>query len=102
MGSKTAAEILSGSGEDAVKLKDLVGKTFTIVDFEVRTSRKYDSEFVLIDSINEDGEEFTVMGGGHLAPKLKKLERNGFLPLDVKGVSFPTDKGDGYGIEVAE
>lgn len=102
MGAKTAADILSGSGDDAVKLKELVGKKFTVVDFEVKNSKKYDSDFVIIEAITEDGDEIDVMGGGHLAPKLRKLEAKGFLPLDVVGVAFETDSGPGYGLEVAE
>lgn len=102
MADQTAAEILSGSGEDAVKLKDLVGKTFTVVDFEVRNSKKFKSDFVLIEALDDDSEEILVMGGGHLAVKLRKLERKGFLPLEVRGVEFETEQGVGYGIEATE
>jgi len=102
VGSPTAADILSGSGEDALKLKDLIGKTFTVTDFEVRYSKKYKSDFVLMEAIDAEGEEILVMGGGHLAAKLRKLESKGFLPLDVTAVSFDTDQGEGYGLEVAE
>lgn len=102
MSNQSAADILRGSGDDATKLKDVVGKTFTVVDFETKQSKKYDSEFVLIEALNDEGEEVTLMGGGHLASKLRKLERKGFLPLDVTVVSFDTDRGEGYGLDIAE
>lgn len=102
MSNQTAADILRGTGDDAVKLKELVGSKFTVLDFEVKNSKKYKSDFVLIDAMNDEGEEFTVMGGEHLISKLQKLEKKGFLPLEVVAVSFETEQGTGYGIDVPE
>lgn len=99
---KSASDILRGTGEDAIKLKTLVGQVITIVDFEVKHSKKYDSDFVLIEALNTDDDEVTVMGGEHLVSKLQKLEKNGFLPLPVKVVEFDTDSGTGYGLDPVE
>jgi len=102
---KSAADILSAGGEDATKLKDVVGQTFTLVDFEEKESKKFNSVFVLIEALTESGDDILLMGGGHLAPKLRQLQRHGYLngQLEVVVTTFPTDKGnDGYGLEIPE
>lgn len=85
-------------GEDATKLKDVVGKQFTIVDFQKKHSAKFNSDFVLIDAVDSDGNEVTLMGGGHLYDFLN--DNRDELPDDCVVVSFDTNFGNkGYGLE---
>lgn len=84
--------------QDATKLSTVVGQTFTILDFEKQHSRKFDSDFVLIDALDSEGNEVQLMGGGWLYKLLDANRAN--LPDDVVVTKFETDKGSpGYGLE---
>lgn len=95
----SAADILRGTGEDAVKLKEVVGKVFTIVDFTTKHSKKFDSDFAIVYALDADGNDVQLMGPGHTIPKLELLKTFGHLPLDVKVVTFETDKSPGFGFD---
>lgn len=95
----SAADILRGTGEDAVRLKDVVGKTFTIVDFTVKKSKKYDSDFAIVYALDADGNDVQLMGPGHTIEKLGLLKSFGHLPVDVKVSTFETERGNGFGFD---
>jgi hypothetical protein len=95
----SAADILRGTGEDAIRLKDVVGQVFTIVDFVTKDSKKYDSKFAIVYAVNSEGDDVQLMGPGHTIEKLGLLKSFGHLPLDVKVASFDTERGTGYGFD---
>lgn len=86
---------------DATKLREVVGRTFTVVDFEKKHSSKFNRDFVLIEALTPDGEDITLMGGAHLINFLEENREN--LPGDVVVTKFDTDYGNpGYGLEPVE
>jgi hypothetical protein len=99
----TAADILNGGGdgEEWVKIKDLVGDEITITGFKVKRGKF--GKFPVVSAVDADGDEIQIQAGNHLIERLEDLEELDLFPVDVKVVTFPTDKGNpGYSFEAIE
>ncbi len=92
-----AEDILNrkGGGPGAA---DFVGQQLTILDFTEASGQFGD--YVTIDAVNQSGEEIRFKTGAvAIVEKVKDLKKGGFLPIDVRVISYPGQFGNpGYDI----
>lgn len=98
----TPQEILARTGGDTPNISEFVGKTLTLASVTWNTGQHGD--YVTVDAVDEEGEEFVFQTGAKaVVGKLKHLDKADALPIEVKVTSYPTSFGkNGYDIRPTE
>ena len=97
MPGRSAADILSDSNKlDGTNIKEFKGQTLTVTSFTSSPSSKYPGRtFVDFEAVTSSGDTVSVFTSAiAILRQLNEFEANDLFPVEVKVVTYDTDKGN--------